>query len=122
MLRRNLIISRLLKWQHIRNGFLIVFLSPKVAAFYLAIFSQFLNVASDLESKFIIVITATQIDGSWYILLAFIIAVPKFTNFVKISANKVELLLGILLFIVFVVIGIRIMMIVFKECGRRAVE
>ena len=100
-------------WHHIRNGFLIVFLNPKVAAFYLAIFSQFLDVTSDLESKFIMIITATVIDGSCYTLLAFIIAVPKFTNLVKIIANKVELFLDILLFIVSVVIGIRIMIIVF---------
>jgi hypothetical protein len=45
--------------------------------------------------------------------LAFIIAVPKFTNFVKVSANKVEFFLGILLFIISIVIGIKIMMIVF---------
>jgi threonine/homoserine/homoserine lactone efflux protein len=100
-------------WHHIRNGFLIVFLNPKVAAFYLAIFSQFLDVALDLESKFIMVITATVIDGCWYIILAFIIAVPKFTNFVNVSANKVEFFLGILLFIVSVFICIRVMMIVF---------
>ena len=100
-------------WYHIRNGFLIVFLNPKVAAFYLAIFSQFLDVASDLDSKFIMVITATVIDGCWYILLAFIIAVPKFTNFVKVSANKGEFFLGILLFIISIVIGTKIMMIVF---------
>jgi threonine/homoserine/homoserine lactone efflux protein len=87
-------------------------LNPKVAAFYLAIFSQFLDVTSDLESKFLMIITATVIDGSWYTVLAFIIAVPKFTNLVKIIANKVELFLGILLFIVSVVIGIRIMIIV----------
>jgi threonine/homoserine/homoserine lactone efflux protein len=100
-------------WHHIRNGFLIVFLNPKVAAFYLAIFSQFLDVSLDLESKFIMVITATVIDGCWYIILAFIIAVPKFTNFVNVSANKVEFFLGILLFIVSVFICIRVMMIVF---------
>jgi hypothetical protein len=59
------------------------------------------------------VITATVIDGCWYILLAFIIAVPKFTNFVKVSANKVEFFLGILLFIISIVIGIKIMIIGF---------
>ena len=75
-----------------RNGFLIVFLNPKIAAFFLAIFSQFLNAASNLESKFIMVATASVVDGLWYILLTFVIAVPKFTNFVKVSEKKIEFL------------------------------
>ena len=100
-------------WYHIRNGFLIVFLNPKVAAFYLAIFSQFLNVASDLDSKFIMVITATVIDGVWYILLTFVIAVPKFTKLAKLSVDKIEFFLGALLLLVSFVLSGNIIMIVF---------
>ena len=96
-----------------RNGFLIVFLNPKIAAFFLAIFSQFLNAASNLESKFIMVATATVVDGLWYILLTFAIAVPKFTNFVKISEKKIEFSLGFLLLIFSIVLGIKMIMMVF---------
>ncbi len=96
-----------------RNGFLIVFLNPKIAAFFLAIFSQFLNAASNLESKFIMVATATVVDGLWYILLTFVIAVPKFTNFVKISEKKIDFFLGFLLLIFSIVLGIKMLMIVF---------
>ena len=96
-----------------RNGFLIVFLNPKIAAFFLAIFSQFLNAASNLESKFIMVATATVVDGLWYILLTFVIAVPKFINFVKISEKKIEFFLGFLLLIFSIVLGIKMLMIVF---------
>ena len=99
--------------QYARNGFLIVFLNPKVAAFFLAIFSQFLDAASTLESKFIMVVTATVLDGLWYILLAFVIAVPKFTKLVKLSAKKIEFSLGILLLIVSFVLGIKMITIVF---------
>ena len=96
-----------------RNGFLIVFLNPKIAAFFLAIFSQFLNAASNLESKFIMVATASVVDGLWYILLTFVIAVPKFTNFVKVSEKKIEFSLGSLLLIFSIVLGIKMIMIVF---------
>ncbi len=98
--------------QYARNGFLIVFLNPKIAAFFLAIFSQFLDAASTLESKFIMVVTATVLDGLWYILLAFVIAVPKFTKLVKLSAKKIEFSLGILLLIVSFVLGIKMITIV----------
>ena len=93
---------------HFRNGFLIVFLNPKIAAFFLAVFSQFLDAASSLESKLIMVITATVIDGFWYILLAVIIAVPKFTKFVKASAVNIEFFLGISLLVVSFVLGTKI--------------
>ena len=96
-----------------RNGFLIVFLNPKIAAFFLAIFSQFLNAASNLQSKFILVATATLVDGLWYILLTFVIAVPKFTNFVKLSEKKIEFSLGFLLFIFSIVLGIKMIIMFF---------
>ena len=96
-----------------RNGFLIVFLNPKIAAFFLAIFSQFVNAASNLESKFIMVATATVVDGLWYIFLTCVIAVPKFTNFVKISEKKIELSLGFLLLVFSIVLGIKMIMMVF---------
>jgi threonine/homoserine/homoserine lactone efflux protein len=99
--------------KHGRNGFLIVFLNPKIAVFFLAIFSQFLDAASDLESKIIMVITATVIDGVWYILLTFVIAVPKFTKLAKLSVDKIEFFLGALLLLVSFVLSGNIIMIVF---------
>ena len=100
-------------FEYVRNGFLIVFLNPKIAAFYLAIFSQFLDAASNLEHKFLMVVTATVIDGLWYILLTFVIAVPKFIKFFKISVKKIEFFFGILLLIVSFVLGIKTIAILF---------
>ena len=100
-------------FEYFRNGFLIVFLNPKIAAFYLAIFSQFLDAASNLEHKFLMVATATVIDGLWYILLTFVIAVPKFIKFFKLSAKKIEFFLGLVLLFVSFVLGINIAFTVF---------
>ena len=95
-------------FEYVRNGFLIVFLNPKIAAFYLAIFSQFLDGAANLEHKFLMVVTATVIDGLWYILLTFVIAVPRFITFFKLSAKKIEFFLGVVLLLVSFVLGINI--------------
>ena len=100
-------------FEYFRNGFLIVFLNPKIAAFYLAIFSQFLDAASNLEHKFLMVATATVIDELWYILLTFVIAVPKFIKFFKLSAKKIEFFLGVVLLLVNFVLGINIAFSVF---------
>jgi len=100
-------------FEYFRNGFLIVFLNPKIAAFYLAIFSQFLNAASNLEHKFLMVAVATLIDGLWYILLTFVISVPKFIKFFKLSSKKIEFFLGVVLLLVSFVLGINIAFTVF---------
>ena len=100
-------------FEYFRNGFLIVFLNPKIAAFYLAIFSQFLDAASNFEHKFLMVVTATVIDGFWYILLTFVIAVPKFIKFFKLSAKKIEFFLGISLLLVSFLLAIKMILLVF---------
>ena len=100
-------------FEYFRDGFLIVFLNPKIAAFYLAIFSQFLDAASNFEHKFLMVVTATVIDGFWYILLTFVIAVPKFIKFFKLSAKKIEFFLGISLLLVSFLLAIKMIVLVF---------
>ena len=75
-------------------GFLIVFLNPKIALFFLAIFTQFLGDASSFQEKAIMVSTATIVDTSWYIFLTFILALPKFRNFLQSRARVFEFTLG----------------------------
>ena len=60
------------------SGFLIVFLNPKIALFFLAIFTQFVGDASSFQEKAIMVFTATIIDTSWYVFLTFIMAIRNF--------------------------------------------
>jgi len=58
------------------------------------------------------VVTATVIDGFWYILLTFVIAVPKFIKFFKLSAKKIEFSLGFLLLVFSIVLAIKMIMMV----------
>ena len=76
------------------SGFLIVFLNPKIALFFLAIFTQFVGEASSFQEKAIIVFTATIIDTSWYIFLTFIMAIPKFRRFLQSNSRGFEFVLG----------------------------
>jgi len=94
--------------EHARNGFLIVFLNPKVAVFFIAIFSQFLISASSLQGKMIMVITATLIDAGWYIFLALLLTVPKFKIHLQLNAEKIGFFLGFLLLIVSFVLAVNI--------------
>jgi len=62
---------------HLRDGFLIVFLNPKVLIFFLAIFSQFLSPDQSLATQMTTVGLAATIDGVWYAIVALVISMPR---------------------------------------------
>lgn len=53
----------------VRDGFSIAFLNPKVGLFFLALFSQFLEAGMGVAARAQMVLTATFIDGGWYLLV-----------------------------------------------------
>ena len=79
---------------NVGSGFLIVFLNPKIAIFFLAIFTQFVGETSSFQEKAIMVFTATIIDTTWYVFLTFIIALPKFRTFLQSNSRGFEFILG----------------------------
>ena len=95
------------------SGFLIVFLNPKIALFFLAIFTQFLGDASSFQEKAIMVSTATIIDTSWYIFLTLIIALPKFRKFLQLRARGFEFVLGCFFIILCLLLGHKILVEIF---------
>lgn len=57
-------------WQAARDGLMISLLNPKLAMFFIALFSQFVGHADTLIDKLIMMATAAGIDGLWYVLVA----------------------------------------------------
>ena len=91
------------------SGFLIVFLNPKIAVFFLAVFTQFVGEASSLQEKAILVLTATIIDTSWYVFLTFIIALPKFRRFLQSNSRSFEFILGCFFIVLCFFVGYNIL-------------
>lgn len=54
-----------------KDGFLIAFLNPKLAIFFLALFSQFVDSDASYQQKVIMVSTVGIIDTLWYLIVAF---------------------------------------------------
>lgn len=54
-----------------RDGFLIAFLNPKLAIFFLALFSQFVTVEASVEQNMIMVATVGLIDAIWYCIVTY---------------------------------------------------
>lgn len=55
-----------------REGFLISFLNPKIAVFFLALFSQFVTPEQGWQEQGVMALTAIVIDGGWYTIVALI--------------------------------------------------
>lgn len=54
-----------------RDGFLIAFLNPKLAIFFLALFSQFVDADATWVKKATMVATVGIIDALWYVLVTY---------------------------------------------------
>jgi len=56
------------------EGFSIAFLNPKLALFFLALFSQFITADASVDQKVLMVATVGGIDTLWYCLIAMILS------------------------------------------------
>ncbi|RDH43017.1 LysE family translocator [Zooshikella ganghwensis] len=73
----------------IRDGFLIVFLNPKIALWFIALFSQFVSPDASFITKALLVIIPFLVDGLWYSTIAMLLSKPTVLN--KLNKNAVWL-------------------------------
>jgi len=81
------------------EGFLIAILNPKIAAWLLALFSQFVQPEALLAEQFVLVSTVGFIDASWYCLVAFLASSGKLIKGLQNNYSRIELGMGVLLII-----------------------
>jgi threonine/homoserine/homoserine lactone efflux protein len=79
------------------EGFLIAFLNPKILAFLLAIFSQFVQPDFTWGERAMVAGIAMLIDGGWYVMVALVISGTALLGKLEENARKVELTMGCLL-------------------------
>jgi threonine/homoserine/homoserine lactone efflux protein len=68
-------------YQSAARGFLVAFLNPKLAIFFLAVFSQFVDVEAGLAKQFLMALIALVVDGVWYSLV--VLGVSRFPAFLQ---------------------------------------
>jgi len=79
------------------EGFLIAFLNPKILAFLMAIFSQFVQPDFSWSERALVAFIAMCIDGGWYVLVALIISGTPLLAALEENARKFELTMGTVL-------------------------
>jgi len=76
------------------GGALIALLNPKVAIFFLAIFSQFVDQETRSEVRLTLVATATLIDMAWYILVSTIFSWKRMISLMIRYSNIFDRVVG----------------------------
>jgi len=80
-------------WQ----GFMIAFLNPKIAIFFIALFSQFIDANASLEQKIIMVSTVGGIDTLWYCLIALLLSKSVILEKLRNNVHIVDKITGVIL-------------------------
>lgn len=77
-----------------RDGFLIAFLNPKLAIFFLALFSQFVSADATMTQKVIMVSTVGIIDALWYVVVSFLISRGPIVTRLKQNSHIIDRIAG----------------------------
>jgi threonine/homoserine/homoserine lactone efflux protein len=89
--------SQLTGRQGFIEGFLIAFLNPKIAAWLLALFSQFVQADAAFPEQIVLVTTVGGIDAAWYCFVALLASSGGLVESLKRNAKRIDLGMGILL-------------------------
>jgi threonine/homoserine/homoserine lactone efflux protein len=81
----------------VRDGFMIVFLNPKIAVFFIALFSQVIGPDTALAGRLGYAATAMVIDAGWYLLVAWFASNPAWLPRLQARSAWIERLFGIIL-------------------------
>ncbi len=80
-----------------RNGFLVVFLNPKVAVFFIALFSQVIGSETTWLEKLAYAATALFIDMAWYMIVAWSFSNPRWLGYLQKNVVWLERVFGVIL-------------------------
>ena len=82
------------------QGFSIAILNPKILIWFSAVFSQFVKIDASFFSHSILVITASVIDGIWYIIVSIVVTSYGMGNFFQRRKNFIHKTSGIILVLI----------------------
>jgi threonine/homoserine/homoserine lactone efflux protein len=80
-----------------RDGFLIAFLNPKIAVFFIALFAQVIGSETAWAARVLYAGTAWFTDTAWYLLVAWMFSTPRWLARLRRNAVWFERLFGLIL-------------------------
>ena len=76
---------------------MIAFLNPNIAAWLLALFSQFVQPEAEFPEQLLLVSTVGGIDATWYCLVVILASSGGLVKGLRRSAKRIDLVMGVLL-------------------------
>lgn len=80
-----------------RDGLMVSLLNPKLAFFFIALFSQFVSAELILADKLIMTGTAAIIDGLWYVIVAVALSHSKVLDKLQKKSAVIDKISGVIL-------------------------
>ncbi|MDC3082969.1 LysE family translocator [Pelagibacteraceae bacterium] len=103
LFKKNQEIEHLNKQKNINSflqGFSIAILNPKILIWFSAVFSQFVKIDASFFSHSILVITASVIDGIWYIIVTVVVTSYGMGDFFQRRKNIIQKVSGLILVLI----------------------
>ncbi|MGY3884149.1 LysE family translocator [Aeromonas aquatica] len=79
------------------EGFMVAFLNPQLAIFFIALFSQFVHADTGWREGIIIMLTAGGIDAVWYVLVALVLSRGPVLAWLKAKSFVIDKISGLVL-------------------------
>ncbi|MGY8906190.1 MAG: LysE family translocator [Pseudomonadales bacterium] len=80
-----------------RDGLMVSLLNPKLAFFFIALFSQFVSAELVLADKLIMMGTASMIDAGWYIIVALALSHSQVLEKLQSKSATIDKISGVIL-------------------------
>jgi len=94
-------------WISARDAFLIAFLNPKIAVFFLALFSQFVRPEAGPAEKAGMALLAAGIDAAWYVVVALALSHSAMLERLRRRAGVLDRIFGVIL----IVLAVRVLLL-----------
>ena len=82
------------------QGFVIAIINPKILVWFVAIYSQFINLNENLSDKIILVLTPSLVDAIWYSIVAILVTGYGLKDFLNKNKLIIQRTIGICLIII----------------------
>ena len=82
------------------QGFIIAIINPKVLIWFIAIYSQFIDINASLINKIILVLTPSIIDAIWYSLVAILVTRYGLKEILNKRKFIIQKIIGMLLILI----------------------
>ena len=82
------------------QGFSISILNPKIFAWFVAFYSQFMSASNDIKFNIYLVLIAGIVDSCWYIILTLSVTSGMSLDFIKSRSANLQKIIGYLFLII----------------------